>query len=280
MINELGPGKVALDYGPTQMVIQISGAGATTRLAREAAVYAVRQIGELAEVRLIAARPQQELGDIAGLPEVLQRMAAAVRMSGDEDLTPLAAVAGAIADMTADWLFAQGIPRCIVNNGGDIAVRLADNERVTVGVAPGLGRQPAHVLRPNAGDGIGGITTSGSGGRSFSQGIATAATVAASCAALADACSTSIGNAVYAPHPAIRLVRAEEIDPATDIPGRLVVRDIGELPPEIIQAALGNGRRRAKQYYDKGIIRGCAIFIGDIAVTVPEEFLYPLKNNK
>lgn len=280
MISELGSGKVALDYGPTQMVIQISGKGATTRLAREAAIYAVKLIGELAEVKGIAARPQRELGDTAGLPEVLQRMVAAVRLSGDNDLTPLAAVAGAIADMTADWLFGQGVPRCIVNNGGDIAVRLADHERVAVGVAPAIGRQPTHVLRLNAGDGIGGVTTSGTGGRSLSKGIATAATVLAGSAALADACSTSIGNAVFAPHPAIRLARAEDIDPATDIPGHLVVRDIGELPPDIIRAALANGWQLAKQYRDRGIIRGSAIFIGDIAVTLPEDFLYPLENNK
>ena len=42
MIRELGPGKVALDFGPTQMTIWISGDGADTGAAAEAARYAVR----------------------------------------------------------------------------------------------------------------------------------------------------------------------------------------------------------------------------------------------
>ena len=59
-------------------------------------------------------------------------MWAAVSMIGDSDLTPMAAVAGTIADATADFLVESGLTRVIVNNGGDVAVRLTKGETVSV----------------------------------------------------------------------------------------------------------------------------------------------------
>lgn len=276
MIRELGPGRVALDFGPTQMNIMVEGDGAGTEVAAEAAVYAAGLVEQLAEVKRIAARPQSEIDSTTGLPEVLQRMIEAVRLSQDGDLTPMAAVAGTISDMTADWLLARRIPKIIVNNGGDIAIRLAPGWQAVVGVAPSLGAQPGHILRIQAGDGIGGVTTSGTGGRSFTKGIATAATVAARTAAIADACATSIGNATFFFHPAIRLAKAEEIDPLTDLIGHWVVREVGELPPETVQAALHQGWQRAKHFLDRGIICGCVIFIGTVGVMLPEGLVAPL----
>ena len=133
MIRELDPGKVALDFGPTQMIIQVFGNGASSSVAIEAAVYASKLVGELAEFKLLAARPQQEILTVDGLPDVLQRMIEAVKISGDTDLTPMAAVAGTLSDMTADWLFARGVAKVIVNNGGDIAIRLSGAERAVIG---------------------------------------------------------------------------------------------------------------------------------------------------
>jgi ApbE superfamily uncharacterized protein (UPF0280 family) len=276
MIRELGPGKVALDFGPTQMNIHVFGIDAGTGVAAEAARYAAGLVTELAEFKKFAARPQSEITALDGLPAVLRQMIGAVRLSGDTDLTPMAAVAGTVADMTADWLFARGIPKIIVNNGGDIAIRLSGEQRAAVGIAPALGMQPTHVLHIGAADGIGGVTTSGLGGRSFTKGIATAATVAAKTASIADACATSIGNAVFSPHPSIRMVRAEEADPLTDLVGHWVVREVGELPPETAQAALENGWQRAKGFWDKGIIKGCVIFIGLMGVMLPEGLATPL----
>ena len=276
MIRELGPGKVALDFGPTQMNIRIFGDDAGTGVATEAALYAVGLVTELAGVKAIAARPQNEIDSVDGLPAVLQKMIGAVRLSGDIDLTPMAAVAGTLSDMTADWLYARGISKIIVNNGGDIAIRLSGEQWAAVGIAPAIGMQPTHVLHIGAADGIGGVTTSGTGGRSFTKGIATAATVIAKTASIADACATSIGNATFSPHPSIRMVKAEEVDPLTDLVGHWVVREVGELPPETVQAALENGWRRAKDFQDKGIIKGCVIFIGQTGVILPEGLVTPL----
>ena len=278
MIRELGPGKVALDFGPTQMNIQVYGEGAGTAVATEAARYAAGLVTELAVFKKLAARPQSEIFAVDGLPEVLRRMIEAVRNSGDTDLTPMAAVAGTLSDMTADWLVAGGVAKIIVNNGGDIAIRLSQEQRAAVGIAPALGMQPTHVLHIGAADGIGGVTTSGLGGRSFTKGIATAATVAASTASIADACATSIGNATMAVHPSIRMIKAEEADPLTDLVGHWVVREVGELPPETVQAALTNGWRRAKDFWDRGIIKGCVIFIGETGVMLPEGLVTPLAN--
>lgn len=277
MIRELGPGKIALDFGPTQMNIQVSGKDADSGVAKEAALYAVRLVTELAAVKSVAARSQSEIQNEEALPEVLQRMIAAVRLSGDTDLTPMAAVAGTIADMTADWLFSRELSRVIVNNGGDIAIRLAWEERISVGIAPAIGRPATHVLNISAGDDIGGVTTSGSGGRSFTKGIATAASVLAKTAAIADACATSIANATYSPHPAIRLVRAEEIDPLTDIAGHWVVQDVGDLPLETIDSALQNGWRRANEFWENGLIKGCVLFVGDRGIMLPEGIAVPLQ---
>ena len=278
MIRELGPGKVALDFGPTQMNIQVFGENACTGVAAEAANYAAGLVTELAGLKILAARPQGEITNVNGLPAVLQRMIEAVRITGDNDLTPMAAVAGTLSDMTADWLHARGISKVIVNNGGDIAIRLSGKERAAVGIAPAIGMQPTHVLHIGADDGIGGVTTSGLGGRSFTKGIATAATVAAKTASIADACATSIGNAAFSPHPCIRMVKAEEIDPLTDIVGHWVVRDVGELPPETVQAALENGWRCAKEFWDRGIIKGCVLFIGGEGVILPEGLVTPLQH--
>jgi len=166
----------------------------------------------------------------------------------------------------------------IVNNGGDIALRLAEGYSAEVGVAPAIGTPPTHILSVRAADGIGGVATSGLGGRSFTKGIATAAVVAAKTAALADACATSIGNATFAAHPAIKLVRAEAVDPLTDIAGHLVVGQVGPLPPEIVQEALLNGWRRAEECRRLGLIQGMALFIGNFGVMIPESFAAPVNN--
>ncbi|HWR41943.1 hypothetical protein [Sporomusa sp.] len=274
MIEVTAPGIVKLDYGPMQMTIGAQGgSGPLTEIAQQAASYAMSVLAELAAHQKIAASPQQAITVSEGLPEVLQRMIAAVKRAGDVTLTPMAAVAGTIADLTADWLLAQGATKAIVNNGGDIAVRLTGAQTSTVGIAPAIGLKPTHVLPLDIGRGIGGIATSGLGGRSFTKGIATAAVVAASTAAVADACATSLGNATYVEHPAVKLAWAEQIDPNTDIRGHRVVREVGLLPPAVVEAALMNGWTRAAELYKQGIIEGAAIFVQQQLVMIPEGFI-------
>jgi ApbE superfamily uncharacterized protein (UPF0280 family) len=273
MIETIKPGVIWLDYGPMQMTISAYDAqGPLTRLAEQAAGYARGILSEVAGHKTIAASPQQNLTSRGEWPEVLRQMVAAVTRSGDSTLTPMAAVAGTIADLTADWLQAQGATKAIVNNGGDIAVRLAEAQTTTVGVAPAIGKNPTHALALTADSAIGGIATSGLGGRSFTKGIATAAVVAAARASLADACATSLGNAVYVDHPAIKLAWAEQLDPNTDIRGHRVVAEVGLLPDAAVEQALHKGWTQAVEFYQRGLIKGAALFIGQQVVMIPQAF--------
>lgn len=274
MITVMAPGMVKLDYGPMQMTIAAQGeSGPLTDAARQAAQYAMHILAELAECRPIAASPQQVLPAGVSLPVVLERMIAAVRQSGDETLTPMAAVAGTIADLVADRLVAQGAVKAIVNNGGDIAIRLANSQTTRVGIAPALGHKPTHMLALTAGQGIGGITTSGLGGRSFTKGIASAAVVAAGTAALADACATSLANATYVVHPAVKVAWAEELDPNTDIRGHQIVREVGLLPPAVVEQALRQGYNKAADLIGQGLIAGAAVFVQQQLIMLPEGFV-------
>ena len=279
MIETLNSNLVRLDYGPIQMDIQASCHGQPLiKYQRAAAQRAIKILNELAQYKHIAAQPQAKIINTSGLPTVLKKMIAAVRNSGDETLTPMAAVAGSFADLVADYLAEQGATKVIVNNGGDIAIRLKEEESVTVGVAPAIEASFTHVKHITARDGIGGITTSGLGGRSLTKGIATAAVVAASSASFADAFATSLGNATYMPHPNIQLVLAESIDPDIDIKGHYVVANVGKLPQEIIDAALHNGWQKAQEWFSKGKIKGAAIFINKSVAFIPNQFIQPIKH--
>lgn len=276
MISLISPTCVKLDYGPIQMEIQAGCNGRPlNELAGEAARQAIIWLDDLAAWKETASLSQQEITDDDRFPPILQKMLAAVRQSGDETLTPMAAVAGSFADSVADYIMARDATKVIVNNGGDIAIRLTGDETAVVGVSPIIGTGFTHVLKIFAGDGIGGVATSGLGGRSFTKGIATAATVAADKAALADACATSLGNATMAQHPGITLVPAETLDPDTDIKGHLVVASVGSLPQQIIEEALRNGRQKAVQWYHAGLVQGAVICIRNYGVMIPEHFISP-----
>ncbi len=278
MIEVVKPGIVRLDYGPTQITIFASRSGdLLTDLAQNSARYAISVLTELAVYKAIAAKSQSEIidgSDHSGFPEVLQRMIQSVKLSGDVTLTPMAAVAGTIADMTAEWLAAQGATKAIVNNGGDIAIRLSKGERTTVGIAPAIGLSPTHVIHIDSAldSPIGGVATSGLGGRSFTKGIATAAVVAARTASFADACATSVGNATYVEHPNIIRTLAQYLDPNTDLWGHGVVREVGKLPEEVLRQALYHGWQRANELYQGGFINGAAIFVQNLGIMVPENF--------
>lgn len=274
MIAAQAPGIVRLDCGPMQMTIIAQGSnGPLTEIAQKAAAYAMQLLTELAAHQHIAARTQQELPGNDAWPAVLQQMITAVRRSGDPTLTPMAAVAGTIADLTADWLMARGAVKAIVNNGGDIAVRLAGTQTTKVGIAPALGSQATHTLTLDAGRGIGGIATSGLGGRSFTKGIASAAMAAAGTASLADACATSLANATFVEHPAVKVAWAEQLDPNIDIRGHQVVQAVGLLPPAVVEQALMAGWTRAAELVRQGLIAGAAIFVQQQLVMIPENFI-------
>lgn len=281
MIIDQGPGLVKVDYGPTQMTIFASCDQQPMEAAvTKAANYGIEILDKLAQYKHIAKKPQSEIVDSDEYPAVLQKMIASVKQSGDSTLTPMAAVAGSIADMVADYLQAMGATKTFVNNGGDIAVRLQGKETLTVGLAPVIGGNYTHLLKIGAGDGVGGITTSGLGGRSFTKGIATAVTVTAPTAAFADACATSIANSVYTPHANIKLDYAGNIDPDSDIADHLIVCEVTDLPPDVIQEALLNGYHHAQKLYAGKLITGAVLFYYNWGIMLPENFISPVADVK
>ena len=193
---------------------------------------------------------------------VARRMHAAVApFAADHFITPMAAVAGTVAEeILGAMLGAAPLERAYVNNGGDIALHLGEGEHFSVGLMdrPDRARPDAHHDRSMPTIPSRGIATSGRHGRSFSLGIADAVTVLARTASQADAAATIIANAVDLPgHPAIIRCPANELQPDSDLGARLVTRDVGELSQSEIAAALESGAECARQLFDRGIDRGC-----------------------
>jgi ApbE superfamily uncharacterized protein (UPF0280 family) len=200
-------------------------------------------------------------------------MAAACRPFADVFVTPMAAVAGSVADeLMAVMLEAAELERAYVNDGGDIAVHCAPDAALDVGVAGDFGRGPVPWLNGSIhvrhGDGVGGIATSGARGRSFSLGIADSVTVLAANAATADVAATLIANAVDIDHPAIARRPASALDPDSDLGERPVTVSVGDLPRRAVAAALEAGRARAMEYRARGLIVDAALMLQGETATV------------
>lgn len=194
---------------------------------------------------------------------VARRMTAAVMPYASEYfITPMAAVAGAVAEeILASMVRAAELSRAYVNNGGDIALHLGAGETFIVGMVERPDRPSlfgtatlacAHPVR--------GIATSGWRGRSFSFGIADAVTVLADRAAAADAAATIIANAVNLPgHPAVTRIPACELAPDSDLGRRLVTQAVAELTEAEVREALAAGMRTADRLRKIGLIRSAAL---------------------
>ena len=163
---------------------------------------------------------------------------------------------------------AAPLERAFVNDGGDIAVFVAEGHALDVGVAGDFSRGATPLLngrlRLEAGSGIGGIATSGARGRSFSLGIADAVTALARTAAAADVAATLIANAVSLDSPSIIRRPARALDPDSDLGDLLVTVDVGPLSAAEIDAALASGLARAAAYHRRGLIAdACLMLAGD-----------------
>lgn len=272
MITWLGPGRIYMDYGPIQATLS---AWQGTRPMEEelplAAEYGGKCLGELSAFLAVAKLPPERIRNLAALPGILREMVLTVRSCQDPSLTPMAAVAGTFADTMADFLVDRGATKVMVSNGGDIALRLLPGETTRVGIVSDIAAGAySHVLDVTSSDGIGGICTSGFGGRSFTKGIASAVVTLARNCRSADAAATLIANHTTAPDPGIHMVRAETIDPETDIPNHLVTAAIGELAPETWSNAVLNGAAKAQEFMKMQVISGAAIFAGDRMTMLPE----------
>jgi ApbE superfamily uncharacterized protein (UPF0280 family) len=181
-------------------------------------------------------------------------------------VTPMAAVAGAVADHVLAAMTAGGrLHRAYVNNGGDAALWLAPGAELTAAGGPDLSAR----IRVTADSPVRGIATSGWRGRSHSLGIADAVTVLARTAAHADAAATLIANAVDLPgHAAISRRPARELAPESDLGDRLVTVGVAPLTPAEIARALAAGRAEARAMLARRLIHGAALWLGGQVETV------------
>ncbi len=259
--------RLHLQDGPIDLIVEARGSETNLRAAYHAAARRFTGLldelcGELPALRK-AADPERCL--LEG--KVARRMYAAVApFAADHFITPMAAVAGSVAEeILGAMLREASLERAYVNNGGDIALHLAGEEQFTVGLMDrpdqfGLMRTTIiHACDPSRG-----VATSGRHGRSFSLGIADAVTVLARTAAQADAAATIIANAVdLAGHPLIVRCPAEELQPDSDLGARLVTRDVGALRELEIASALEAGSDKARALFAAGLIDGAALHLQD-----------------
>jgi ApbE superfamily uncharacterized protein (UPF0280 family) len=267
--------RLHLQDGPIDLIVEAHGSEANIRTAYDAAVQRFTGLldelcSELAELRK-AADPVRCL--LQGT--VARRMHAAVApFAVDRFITPMAAVAGSVAEEILGAMLRQAkLERAYANNGGDIALHLAGGEHFTIGLVDRpdqAGLMRAMII--NAEDPSRGVATSGRHGRSFSLGIADAVTVLARTASQADAAATIIANAVDLPgHPAILRCPAHDLQPDSDLGARLVTRDVGELSSGEIESALETGAVGALQLLAAGLIDGAALSLhGEMRVIAPK----------
>jgi ApbE superfamily uncharacterized protein (UPF0280 family) len=260
-IQTLSKGTVLVDYGPMRMFISASENGKPlVKLAEEGARFAMKVLEDLAKFLPVIKKKSLELEAEETFPDVVRRMIEATKKMEEPDLTPLAAVAGTSSDVVADFIFSRRGTKIIVDNGGDIAIRLREGEVARVGVKTEIeAKHPTYLISIDSTMGIGGVATSGLGGRSFTKGIASAVTVLSETASLADAAATVIGNFTNVEDPNIMRSLAEKIYPDTDIAGEWVTIKVGELSQEKIEEALNRGLSRAYSICQKGLIHGAMI---------------------
>jgi uncharacterized protein len=266
-----GGKRLHLQDGPIDLIVEAEGRQADIRAAYAAAARRLEGLldelcAELAELRKPAHPIHSPLQGV-----VARRMQAAVApFAADCFITPMAAVAGSVAEeILAAMLSAARLSRAYVNNGGDIALHLDPGERFRVGLMDRPDRQGLmRTLVIDAEHPSRGIATSGRHGRSFSLGIADAVTVLAKTASRADAAATIIANAVDLPgHPAIIRKPANELQVDSDLGPRLVTREVGNVSEAEIAQALAAGEARARQLLAAGLIDCAALCLfGEILV--------------
>jgi ApbE superfamily uncharacterized protein (UPF0280 family) len=255
----LGDGRWHLQHGPIDLVIGADGDSDALAAAHEATWQRFQPLlaelaAELPTLRAPVRGPCPLQGGVA------RRMWWACRPYHSAFITPMAAVAGAVAQELIGGYEREGITRAWVNNGGDIALHLAPGAAVRVGVFTDLARFDAHAaasaargalpldanVEIHAALPVRGIATSGWRGRSFSLGIADSVTILAPTASAADAAATIVANAVDVDAPGIVRAPASALRDDSDLGDRLVTRAVPRLSPALVATALARGAAEAR----------------------------------
>lgn len=257
--------RLHLQHGPIDLIIAAYGPEAALRSAYE---NAIRRFQNLLD-ELVTELPELRSSEWQHFhsPVALKMAEAVYPFRNRFFITPMAAVAGAVADAVCEILAApSNISKAYVNNGGDIAFHLTEGQNLSAALA---GEEITNnKIQIDHGYPVRGIATSGWRGRSQSFGIADAVTVLASTAAKADAAATLIANSVNIDNCSAIIRRpASEIHPDSDLGAREVTIGVGSLNETEIQNALGSGLRTANDMLNRGLIHGAALFLQGRYVT-------------
>jgi len=259
-VNRLSDNRLHLRHGPIDLIVEAYGSPieveAAYQQASESFIMVLTTL--VSELKLLRERPNAHRQLFQG--KIAIKMAEVANVfASDHFVTPMIAVAGAVADhVLHSMTLNRTLTKAYVNNGGDIAIYLNKTQNFIVGVCanPNNGAIVSKATIPEASD-IRGIATSGWRGRSHSLGIADSVTVLARSAAIADAAATLIANAIDLPnHPMIKRAPATDLNPDSDLGDKLVTVDVGAICPADTRLALDSGQRLAQSMVDSKEIIG------------------------
>nr|WP_314075671.1 UPF0280 family protein [uncultured Roseococcus sp.] len=257
----LPDGRLHLQDGPIDLVIGLEGTRRAIMEAREAAWRALHGVLPALSLEMTALRAPL-LGRQPDLRHpVARRMAEAAWPHRAQFVTPMVAMSGACAEHVMQALATiEDLTLAHVSQGGDVALHLPASGTLRVGLEAGQGAAGAGRMAVIRGrDGVRGLATAGWRSGGFSLGIADAVTVLAERAPEAAAAASMIANAVDAEHGAVIRRPAESLDPATDLGELPVTVAVGELPPEVVEAALASGLACAERLLARGLILGACL---------------------
>ena len=282
---QLDEGRWHFQHGPIDIVIGAKGrpdavgAGHARAWARFTSILD-ELVSELGELRQAVNGPCALRGAVA------RRMWQACQPHSSTFITPMAAVAGAVAEELIACYAIDGIASAWVNNGGDIALHLAPGQTLRVGLYADLKNLDAReILGGISTDGqfeissampVRGVATSGWRGRSFSLGIADSVTVLARTAAEADAAASIIANAVNVNDPGIIRRPACDLKDDSDLGQLPVTVDVPRLAPDKVQRALEAGRAKAEELRTAGLIWSAVLVCqGQVLTSQPDNAEIP-----
>jgi len=257
---QISEDRLHLQFGPIDLLIDVDASSDERQLAHRAAEHAFHGVLESLVSELPTLRRAVDAGASAPTGAVARRMWTACLNHADQFVTPMAAVAGAVADHMLQSIV-EAVPtvrRVWVN-----ALWLSSGQQAHLAVCSIDGERSAKVAI-NHNDRVGGVATSGWAGRSHSFGIADSVTVLSADAASADVAATLIANSVQLPSAELDRLwvsrrPANELQPDSDLGSRPVTVDVASLSELHIKAALRSGLIAAERLLQVAPLR--AVFI-------------------
>lgn len=276
----LPDGRLHFSHGPIDLVIQADGCADAIQSAHQRAWRRFETV--LAELVRELDELQRPVGNsmcVGGI--VARRMWKACYPFRASYITPMAAVAGSVAQEIVSCYSSPSISRAAINNGGDIALHLNEGQSYRIGICTDLieatgsaihgDLRPDGEIRIDACMPVRGIATSGWRGRSLSLGIADSVTVMAATSAQADAAATVIANAVNVDDIRIKRAPASQLKDNSDLGNTLVTVDVPRLEVNLVACALRAGLARAHELREAGLIWGAVLTCQGQAVQMFKE---------